>query len=303
MITVLTCTYNEERYIGKMIENILVSTFEKFQLLIVDDGSTDRTVEIINSYADKRISLIKKHNSGLADSLNIGLKKAKFSLIARIDADDLICEDRLEKQLDFFQNNNYDVVGSNAIIINEFGKRLGQTNFPSSHKKIKSKLINKNNPIIHPSVMYRKELILKFGGYDRLFKTGQDYELWTRIIDDCKFCIMVEPLIYLRKHKQNISNLRMREQTLNSLISLFKYYNKKKLKVISYNKTSKSKMIIALRNQLISSNIVKLYVFFKYQMVSSKFIITKAINYILYFLLEKIIILHLKKLKLNFNDI
>ena len=109
MITVLTCTYNEERYIGKMIENILVSTFEKFQLLIVDDGSTDRTVEIINSYADKRISLIKKHNSGLADSLNIGLKKAKFSLIARIDADDLICEDRLEKQLDFFQNNNYQI--------------------------------------------------------------------------------------------------------------------------------------------------------------------------------------------------
>ena len=127
--------------IGKMIENILASTYEKFQLLIVDDGSTDRTVDIINSYVDRRISLIKKHNSGLADSLNIGLKKAKFSLIARIDADDLIFEERLKIQLDFFQNNNYDIVGSNAIIINEFGERLGQTNFPSFHQKIKSKLL------------------------------------------------------------------------------------------------------------------------------------------------------------------
>ena len=125
-ISVLMLAYNEERYIAETIESILNQTFKDFEFIIVNDGSTDKTEDIILSFHDPRIRLINNHvNLGLTISLNKGLSIAKANLIARQDGNDISCTKRLEKQLEFMNANPEVVVlGTNAKYINEKGKKI-----------------------------------------------------------------------------------------------------------------------------------------------------------------------------------
>ena len=141
MISILLPTYNDEKYIEETISSILKSSFKEFELLIINDGSSDRTLEIINLFDDKRIRVISQKNKGLIKSLNLGLMKAKFDLIARIDGDDIMHENRLQIQYNLINKFNYDIVGSNAIIINENSDPIGETDLPISHEEIKHKLM------------------------------------------------------------------------------------------------------------------------------------------------------------------
>ena len=119
MITVLLPTYNDEKYISETIKSVLSSDFNDFELLIINDGSTDNTLIKINDFDDPRIKLISKKNSGLIETLNYGFSIAKYEYIARIDGDDLMTSNRLSTQINLMKKNNYDLVGSNAIVIDE----------------------------------------------------------------------------------------------------------------------------------------------------------------------------------------
>lgn len=218
LITVLLPVYNAELYIKKTIESLLVQTFDKFELLIINDGSTDDSESLINSFADARIRFINhKKNKGIAARLNEGLKLAKGKYIARADADDLHYPQRLEKQLYFLKKNCLGVVGAWAKLINSSDKAFGFDHRPNDHWLIKWSLLLGSNPLIHPSVMFVKNIVLKAGGYSPSWQDVEDYELWSRLIDKTRFGILEENLISLRVHKNSVSHTHSVKQIAKTI--------------------------------------------------------------------------------------
>ena len=161
-VTVLTTVYNGERFIMETIKSVLNQTFEDFEYIIVDDGSTDNTANIIKSFKDKRIKYYYRgKNEGyfkLQRAINFGLKKAKGKYIARIDADDLCCPERLQIQFDFLESNqDIFLIGSSVNIIDKDGNIINtilKKEYPSMLLKLRIAI---SNPIIHSSIMFRNK--------------------------------------------------------------------------------------------------------------------------------------------------
>ncbi|MCM8824400.1 MAG: glycosyltransferase [Candidatus Omnitrophica bacterium] len=225
-VSVIMAAYNEEKNISKAIESILSQTFENFEFIIINDGSTDRTEEIIKKYQKKttRIHLISKENTGLADSLNLGIRHSRGEYIARMDADDIADEKRLEIQVNFLENNpEIALVGSWCYLIDLDNNRRIECRSPILDKEIR-KYMQKDNPFIHSSVMMRRSVIKKVGGYDRI-QGMEDYGLWIRIAKNYKVANIPMFLItrfenknlYLRPcykglNRYDIYSLRLRNQ-------------------------------------------------------------------------------------------
>ena len=223
MISILMPVYNGAKYLNETIKSVLNSTFKQYEFLIVNDGSTDSSEEIIKSFKDKRIKYFKKTNSGIGETLNYGLKNSNHEIIARIDSDDLIFPDRFLKQINYLKKNKVDVLGTNAILINDKNYEFGETSFPTNHNQIKLKLEALECPIIHPSVIYKKKLVISNGGYKENY--AEDYDLWLRLIRNSVFNNVREPLIYLRKHSNNLSLKNTIDTQKTAVKSLIKYHN------------------------------------------------------------------------------
>jgi glycosyltransferase involved in cell wall biosynthesis len=205
-ITVLMPAYNAEKYIGEAIRSVLQQTYTDFELVIVNDGSTDNTLNIINSFNDARIIVINQPNMGVAAALNIGLIHARAPYIARFDADDVCYPYRLEKQIRFLQDNpEYILVGSEAKYILENGDFLFDFHcIAYSHEQIMEKLYF-YCPFVHPTVMYKKENVCNAGGYPADAHNFEDYLLWTKIVHAGKFCNLTEPLIKYRLNSTSVT--------------------------------------------------------------------------------------------------
>jgi glycosyltransferase involved in cell wall biosynthesis len=224
-ITVLMPAYNAEKYIGEAIESVLLQTYGDFELIIVNDGSTDGTVKIINSFDDERISVINQRNMGVAAALNTGIKYSRAPYIARFDADDVCYPDRLEKQFNFLeQNPDYILVGSDADYILENNDFLFHFKcIAHSHQEIMQKLYF-YCPFVHPTVMYKKESVCNAGGYPPDAHNFEDYLLWTSIANMGKLCNLPEPLIKYRLNSNSVTidekwrGRRFRELKRNAII-------------------------------------------------------------------------------------
>ncbi len=221
-VTVLMSVYNGERYLRAAMEGILNQTFKNFEFLIINDGSTDRTEEILNSYNDKRIRIFNQSNQGLTKALNRGIKLSKGEYIARQDADDISLPERLAKQVEFLDiHKNIAVLGTFAKVIDEAGCFTGEVlELPVEPKEIERKLYL-GNYVAHPTVMYRNSVIKKLGGYDENFEASEDYVLWLRVIGEgynigCLpdfFCLyrrhnFQRSILFLERQKENGLKLR-----------------------------------------------------------------------------------------------
>src|SRR5579862_9611696 len=175
-LSVILPVYNSDRFIRQSVQSILNQTFRDFELIIIDDGSKDKTEEILKSFKDKqslrdkslkRIKIIKNpKNLGVAKSLNIGLKESKGEYVARCDADDINIKDRFKKQVNFLDKHpDYVLVGSQAELINNSDKKISDTNLPVADKEIR-KMMFIRNPILHPSVVFRRKALEKAGFYN-----------------------------------------------------------------------------------------------------------------------------------------
>src|SRR6202035_90457 len=163
-ITVLMPCYNAADYIADAIRSVLTQTFRDFELLIINDGSTDNTVDLIKSFTDERITLIEQVKQGIAAALNNGLKHARTSFIARFDADDICFAERLEKQYNFMLSNpEVIVIGSGANYVDDAGNYIF-THFPQvvSNEEIQH-LPFYICPFIHASVMFKKDFVTIYG--------------------------------------------------------------------------------------------------------------------------------------------
>lgn len=216
-VTVLMPVYNGELYLREAIESILSQTFSDFEFLIIDDGSTDQSVSIINSYSDKRIRLVSnEENCGLVETLNKGIQLAKGEYIARMDADDISFRKRLEKQVEFMELHPILAVCGTWYKKNIRGKIKIIQHLPLSNEEIRCVLFF-NSPIAHPSVMIRKSVINEHNmSYSSSFKHAEDYELWIKIIEIAQIANLPDALIYYRQHSEQVSSynsIEKREST------------------------------------------------------------------------------------------
>lgn len=209
-VSVLMSVYNGALFLKPAIESILAQDMVNFEFIIIDDCSTDESVQIIRSYQDPRIVFIQNTtNLGLTKSLNLGLNIAKGKYIARMDCDDISRADRLQTQLNYMRSHpEVWVLGSGAIEIDSQGQSKSVMQMPSSSGWIRLLMLLGNN-MIHPSVMFDKAKILAIGGYDESFKYSQDFDLWSRVLQKGGVLEnLTEPLIQLRYHSQSISAIK-----------------------------------------------------------------------------------------------
>jgi glycosyltransferase involved in cell wall biosynthesis len=205
-ITVLMPAYNAGNYICEAIASVLAQSFTEFELLIVNDGSTDQTVEVINSFDDERIKVIHQDNLGVAAALNTGLQYARATYIARFDADDVCYPNRLQVQYDFMQRHpEYQVVGSAADYMDVEGHHLF-TQEPAAFGASQIQHLNYTVcPFIHSTVLYKKDVVLNNGGYNELAYTFEDHFLWLQILKEQKACNLPEALIKVRLNPESVT--------------------------------------------------------------------------------------------------
>ncbi len=205
-VTVLMPVYNGEKYIAEAIESILNQSFKEFEFLIVNDGSTDRSLEIIQSYTDPRIKVINQKNGGVSNALNTGLKNATGKYIARMDADDLSHELRLEKQYNFMKSNpDYILVGSDANCIEENGAFIFRHQSGIYEDNLIKAEIHNSCIYVHSSVFFIKEAVIEVGMYDERAHSFEDHLLWSKLASKGKFSILPEELVDYRFNLSSVT--------------------------------------------------------------------------------------------------
>lgn len=197
MVTVLMPVYNGEAFLHEAISSVLSQTFGDFELLVINDGSTDQSVAIVESTHDPRIRVIhNEKNKGLIYSLNKGFVLARGEYIARMDCDDTSLPTRLEKQVDFMQA--HPEVGISGTWIEVRGKKIYPMKYPADNESIRCNMLF-YCAVAHPSVIIRKEMIRRYQLYfDESYVRAEDYELWVRALDKVKFSNLPEILVRYR---------------------------------------------------------------------------------------------------------
>jgi len=205
-VTVLMPAYNAGKFIGEAIKSVLEQSFPDFELLIINDGSTDDTVKIIRSFNDPRIVVIRQDNKGVSSALNLGLSYAKAPYIARFDADDVCMPNRLKVQYDFITAHpDYGIIGSAADYVDATGHYIF-THHPAGHLNEELQQLKYSVcPFIHSSVFYRKDLVMSMGGYNEHAYTYEDHFLWVNLLNNAKACNLSQALIKVRLNPESIT--------------------------------------------------------------------------------------------------
>jgi glycosyltransferase involved in cell wall biosynthesis len=280
-VSVLLPVYNAESYIGEAIESILNQSFKDFEFVIINDGSSDKSEEIILSYKDERISYHKNpHNLKLVATLNKGLELVRGEYIARMDSDDISLPERFIKQVKFLdQNPEVGVCGSNVEL---FGEWNFITDVSNTSNDVDAELLLKN-PIFHPTVMFRKSLIDKTGiRFNPAFEHLEDYYFWAELSKFTRLVNLEDILLRYRWHKENISATKQEVQyekaaevilfKLRTVLSLTQYTEVQlgKISKLLYvpdgriKKLSKKELLFALRT------FRDIYKYFKIKNISQK---------------------------------
>ena len=221
LVSIIMGVYNAEDTLGEAIDSIIDQTYQNWELIICDDGSNDNSLNVVISYADPRIVVIKNDcNRGLGYSLNRCLEKAHGRYIARMDADDISMPTRLEKELGFLKNNSqYGVVSSAKTVFDTLGNNhLGYViNEPKPEDFIK------RNPVPHAPCMMRRECIEAVGGYSESKKTlrVEDIDLWIRLlVVGCRFYVLSEPLYSIRFDYNAVKRQKLKYRWNGALVRL-----------------------------------------------------------------------------------
>lgn len=216
LISVIMSVYNAEPYLQMAVESVLDQTFADFEFIIIDDGSTDGSLRIIEDYANKdpRIQIIQNaERMRLSKSLNKGLAAARGIYIARMDADDISLPNRLQIQLDYLERHpEIGVVGGQIRFIDEKNQVNREGRLDTSTALVKWDL-NFGSALCHPAVMMRKELVTSAGGYSDEMVYAQDYDLWRRLAEITQLTNLPDVVLYYRLHPVNTSSDYVKTQS------------------------------------------------------------------------------------------
>lgn len=210
-VSVIMSVYNGEQYLTEAIDSILNQTFTDFEFIIINDGSTDGTADILRSYEDPRLRIVEQENIGLTRSLNRGILLAQGEYIARMDDDDLSLPERLDRQVAFLNAHpEVGILGTACRIVDEVSTQEWEMHPPLSDGQIRQRLI-RGNPFIHSSVMMRKSILQAVGGYNEAYPYIQDYELWVRLAAHTRLANLPDVLHVRRFHWGAISTTKRTE--------------------------------------------------------------------------------------------
>lgn len=209
LVSVVMPVFNAELFVARAIESIQQQTLKDYEFIIIDDASFDKTAMIVKQYAkkDPRIRFYRnKRNLQHARTLNICVKLAKTDYIARMDADDISLARRLETQFMFLQRNpRVAIVGNDILIIDLEGKIIGKRTYPPTSAQLK-RIMFLYSPFAHPTVMFRKKIFQKLGGYDPKMAPCEDIELWFRLGKENEFASIQRILLKYRLYFSSVSH-------------------------------------------------------------------------------------------------
>jgi len=220
-VSVLMPVRDGAQWLALAIDSVLAQTFADFELLVIDDGSSDRSPEIAADHAvrDARVRLVRQDALGLVAALNRGLREAQGDLIARLDADDLARPERLARQVAAMDANpRLNLIGSWAEKIDAEGKPAGALTPPSDRQELRDTLA-RTNPFVHSSVMLRTEAARRAGGYRAAFEAAEDYDLWLRLSEHGDIAIIPEPLVLYREHGGNVTVRKAARQMFSARLA------------------------------------------------------------------------------------
>ena len=206
-VTVLLAVRDGGKLLPASIESILAQTWRDFELLVIDDGSTDGTAATLRAIQDPRLRVLTNpENLGLTRSLNRGLAEARGEFVARQDADDLSAPDRLEKQVSFLREHpDVQLLGSSAWRMAPNGRLSGPNDLPTTHVALRWASVV-DNPFLHTSVMFRRATVCgEFGGYDEKFTVCQDFDLWSRLAARHSVANLRDRLVSMREHSASMT--------------------------------------------------------------------------------------------------
>jgi hypothetical protein len=206
-VSVVMAVHDGERYVGAAVDSVLAQTFRNLELIVVDDGSTDRSAEIVRQRADPRVRVIANdRNLGLAPSLNVGLAEARGEFVARLDADDDATPQRLARQVEFMDANPpVALLGSWYTEMAADGTPGAQVTLPTQHWALRWHMCL-YSPFAHSAVLWRRTLVAeRVGEYDERLAYSMDYDLWRRIAERLEVANLPESLLFLRAHEQSMT--------------------------------------------------------------------------------------------------
>jgi hypothetical protein len=219
MVSVVMSVFNGERFLREAVESILQQSLREFEFIIIDDGSTDHSAPILDSYQtdDTRVKVYRKEHSGLIESLNQGCWLTQSNYIARMDADDIASKDRLKRQVAFMDAHpEIGVLGGAVEWIDATGNSLGTYRYPAEDRQIKATLLE-GCALWHPTVVLRREAFVLAGGYRSVVVDAEDYDLWLRIADHFQLANLEAVVLKYRIHPSQVSMRKTKQQTLSML--------------------------------------------------------------------------------------
>jgi GT2 family glycosyltransferase len=224
MISVVMCVFNGERFLAEAVESILDQDFQDFEFIIVDDGSTDGSALILDSYQrrDPRMRVYHESHSGVAKSSNKGCELAQGKYIARMDADDVANRDRLTLQVEFMEAHpEVGVLGAWVEWINATGKSLYISTNPAVDSEIKADLLLRRRCAFwNSTVVFRREVFARSGGY-RCSVIAEDYDFWLRAAENFQLANLEMVLVRYRIHSSQVSIQQRIHQTRATLAAQF----------------------------------------------------------------------------------
>jgi hypothetical protein len=208
--------FNGGAWLAQAVESVRVQSFADFELIVVDDGSTDRTGQIVEDAArsDGRIRLVRQEHLGISIALNRGVELARAPVIARMDADDVAAPDRLRVQIAFLEaHSSVAAVGSWAHVIDDGGRRIGDRR-PATEPSQLRDMLPRQNPFIHASMMMRADTFRGLGGYRPALDGAEDYDLWLRMSEHAALANVPEFLLSYRSSPVPADSPGARKQLL-----------------------------------------------------------------------------------------
>ena len=221
-ISVVLPVYNAEAYVREAVESILAQSFTDFELIAVDDGSTDGGGAVLRELAarDTRIVLVERPNDGLVSALNEGIARARAEFIARMDADDVAMPERFALQhARMIQEPELAVLGSFIRVMDGGGNIIRLGEYPLTPKAA-ARHVERGCPVAHPAVMMRRDAVLKAGGYRKAFRHAEDYDLWLRMSGSGHAMANLPwPLLNYREHGANVSAVHWEAQHRSTVLA------------------------------------------------------------------------------------
>lgn len=211
-VSVLMSVWNGAPQVQEAVASVFSQTLKELELIVIDDGSTDSTPQILAGFADPRLRIERRARIGLTAALNAGLALARAPLVARLDADDLSLPERLGRQLAFLDAHpDVGLLGTGAREIDGAGREAGTVRPPAEDAAIRRALI-RCNPFVHSSVVMRRAPVERVGGYDETFPVAQDYDLWMRLSGETHMANLPEALVVRRLLPGRVSATREAER-------------------------------------------------------------------------------------------